>query len=111
MCVDITKRVNRPTRRIVKAWKIIKLDSDPEYWRPWGFSQYVFKRGKWMEANHPDYGFQAFADERKAKWNTLRGNERLVKVRMRKIEGYGTDYLNRRVIFAREIFVPKKRGK
>jgi hypothetical protein len=111
MC-EIVKRFKKPTNREVKAWKIISLstNSENQYWSPIVFFKHRYGFGRWEKAYHPLYGFQAFTSKKAAKKEPLSFNHKLVKVRMRQIEGYGRYWPNGpRVVFAREVFVPKRK--
>jgi hypothetical protein len=103
--IEITKRV-KPTNKVMMAWKIIKV-ARKSRWHPWVFSKHTYKLGRWEKAHHPAYGFQAFLKERDAKHIPLMRNEKLVRVLMRRVEGYGRNLMGLRVVLAREIYVPK----
>jgi hypothetical protein len=102
MCIMIDREI-QPRSTIRFAWKVLGSDSTRNYWTPLARLG-RFRRGEWVEALHYLYGFNCYA--RKADAEALCG--RPIRVRIRRVHGYGNDQ-GRKVIFAREIFVPKGR--
>jgi len=101
MCVRIKKHV-KPTSRVRAAWKAIcEYNPSAKSWRPVAQGG-TFPRGQWVKAEHPYYGFNCY----QAKAGAETWGAPVVKVRIRGVHGYGTDQ-GFKVIFAREIFVPK----
>jgi hypothetical protein len=106
MCVEITREVKQ-TNRVRFAWKVISSDSTKNTWLPLA-REGSFKRGAWVKAEHYYYGFNCYALKQSAIVEWEPAPKQLVRVRIRKVQGYGNDGPHR-VIFAREIFVPKGR--
>ncbi len=106
MCAEVTREVRKVTNKFVWAWKAIDDDkSNRVLWTP-VFRSGLFKRGAWVTALHPFYGFNCYTSRRAADLH----EEKTVRVRVRQVYGYGK-WGKHRVIFAREIFVPKGRKK
>jgi hypothetical protein len=106
MCVQIDRYVKNPTNKIRWAWKAISTYSTPTVWKPI-CQPGNFKRGQWVKARNSQYGFNCYTTREGAlAWAS--SSDVVVKVRVRKVHGFGED--NGRVIFAREIFVPKGRS-
>jgi hypothetical protein len=105
MCVEISRNVLE-TLKVRTAWKSISSSSTATTWYP---IRHIgeFKRGKWVKAKHYYYGFNCYSTKKGADSRSTWSNK-TVKVRVRRIHGYGKDG-NDKVIFAREIFVPKGR--
>jgi hypothetical protein len=105
MCVEITRRVKKPTKRVVTVWKVVSC-IERDFWASWLYYLW-FERGEWVKAEHPDYGFNCFTRRRDAD-SIVDSPSAVVKCRARLIEGYGT-FGGRPVVFAREIFVPRSK--
>ena len=100
MCVEIDRRVEKVTNRVWWVWKAINSRSTLKYWRPIVLPG-RFRRGQWVRAENPQYGFQCYA--LKPSWCRS-----AIRARVRRVEGFGTD-CGVKVIFAREVFVPQRR--
>jgi hypothetical protein len=108
MCVRIDCKV-KETNKIRFAWKILFLYPQSELWYP-AVRPGSFKRGKWERAQNCRYGFNCFATRKGAdRYHYWYEGSKVVRVRIRRVHGYGKiePY---RVLFAREIFVPKRKG-
>lgn len=108
MC-EITKRLKRITSKEIVAWKCINHSSTATRWQPLTMGGW-FYRGVWEQAQNPYTGFNCYLtrkDALKSGWST---SDHPVRVRIRKIEGYGEMY-GVKIVFAREIFVPRGRSR
>jgi len=88
MCATINKFVAKPTMRVVTVYKAVDpIGTTKTRWEPWSLVG-KFDRGKWVRAKDPKYGFNCFAKKTSAK----RLGTRIIKCRVRLVEGYGTYY-------------------
>lgn len=103
MCSLLT-RVKHPTSRIVKVHKCISVGSTDTTWMPL-VNLGSFPRGRWVRAAEGTPGFNCYRRPCEGYWSTDS-----IQCRARFIEGYGK-HDKRKVLFAREIFVPRGRCK
>lgn len=103
MCY-IEKRIKRITNKERVAWKCISSSSTPTMWRPLTMLG-EFRRGAWQKALNTETGFNCYISEKLARDSGWSTDDRPVKVRIRGIQGFDEAG---EIVFAREIFVPKR---
>lgn len=106
MC-EITKKVKHPTSKIVPVWKCINAKSTADTWFPL-LEPGSYPRGKWVRAMCGP-GFNCYATRcRRCGLQYSYWSTNSIRCYARFIEGYGK-IGRKKVLFAREIFVPRGR--
>lgn len=122
MCLDtITERYERPSRRVVWAWKCFAMGLSKEQLL-FEFSdlngKFVVQRGEWLKAEEKTIGengwpytsgFHAFKHKDDAEGWWAGGALTVVKVKLRGVHTIGTQGPDMLVLVASELYVPKPR--